>query len=132
MVIAGFACDLHYYIRYATGKISDELLEQLSAIDLQTLPKDTAFVAMKIAVNKQWQNSGVAERGLYEKSVHMLNNGYKTEYSLIINPFSLKILQRFGSKVWKDVSITVKGKKLYRIILERDIKVIVGRNNPKL
>lgn len=62
----------------------------------------------------------------------MLNNGYKTEYSLIINPFSLKILQKCGSKVWKDVSFNIKEKKIYRIILERDIKVIVGRVNPKL
>lgn len=99
---------------------------------MATVPKNSAFVAMKVAVHKEWQKRGVAERALYEKSVHMLKNGYKTEYSLMINPFSLKILQKFGTKLWKDVSIMVRDKKLHRIIVERDIKVIVGEIKPKL
>jgi hypothetical protein len=38
----------------------------------------------------------------------------------------MKLLQKVGSKIWKDVSITVKGKKLPRYILLRDMRVLAG------
>jgi hypothetical protein len=107
MIAAGFGCDLHYYQRYAKGKVNDELLKELASIDLNTVPKNTVLVTMKAMVHKDWQNMGIAERCAYEKSVHMVKNGYLNEYSLVINPYTLKVLKRFGAKVWKDLSTTV-------------------------
>jgi hypothetical protein len=87
---------------------------------------------MKLVVNKQFQNRGIAEKALYEMSVYMLTNGYRTEYSLIINPFSQKIIERFRAKALKDVSLMANGKRLYRMIMERDIGVVVAQNRGRL
>jgi lactate dehydrogenase-like 2-hydroxyacid dehydrogenase len=65
MIAAGFGCDLHYFIKHAKGKIEDELLRELSKIDLDTVAKNSSFVAMKVMIHKDWQNKGVGERCLY-------------------------------------------------------------------
>ena len=101
-------------------------------IDLSTVPKNTVLVTLRAIVHKDWQNKGIAERCAYEKSVHMVTNGYINEYSLVVNPFTLRVLKRFGSKVWKDVSFEVKGQKLDRYVLLRDMRVMAGIQSAKL
>jgi hypothetical protein len=60
----------------------------------------------------------------------MVQNGYINEYSLVINPYSIRVFKRFGAKVWKDVSLDVKGKKLERYIIIRDMRVMAGGSTP--
>jgi hypothetical protein len=87
---------------------------------------------MKAMVHKDWQNMGIAERCAYEKSVHMVKNGYVKEYSLVINPYTLRVLKRFGANVWRDVSFNVKGQQLHRYIILRDMRVMAGVQSAKL
>ncbi len=54
------------------------------------------------------------------------------EFSLVINPFTLKVLKRFGARVWKDVSFEWEGKKLPRYIILRDMRIMAGSQNAKL
>lgn len=60
MIAAGFGCDLHYFIRYASGKVKDELLKELSTVSLVEIPERSTLVTMKAVVHKDWQNMGIA------------------------------------------------------------------------
>lgn len=62
MIAAGFGCDLHYYLRYGQGKVNDELLKELSVINLSQVPRNSVLITMKAMVHKDWQNMGIAER----------------------------------------------------------------------
>lgn len=132
MVAGGFGCDLHYFIKYASGKVKDELLKELSTLSLFEIPERSTLVSMKAVVHKDWQSMGVAERCAYEKAVHMVNKGYMNEFTLVINPFTLRVLKRFGARVWKDVSFEWKGNKLTRYIILRDMRIMAGHQNAKL
>lgn len=90
------------------------------------------MVTMKAVVDKDWQNMGIAERCAYEKSVHMVSKNYMNEFSLVINPFTLRVLKRFGAQLWKDVSFEWKGNKLPRYIILRDMRIMAGHQNAKL
>ncbi len=62
----------------------------------------------------------------------MVNKNYMNEFSLVINPFTLRVLMRFGARVWKDVSFEWEGKKLPRFIILRDMRIMAGSRNAKL
>lgn len=105
MVAAGFSCDLHYFVKYAYGKVDDELLNELAKINLADFPLKSVIASMKGMVHKDMQNKGIISRILYTKSVYMVSKDYTHEFSLLVNPFTQKMLNKFGAKVWKDVSI---------------------------
>ena len=65
MIAAGFTVDLHYYIKYAKGKINEELLRELSSIDMPSVPKNSTIISCKAMVHKDWQNKGLGERCAY-------------------------------------------------------------------
>jgi hypothetical protein len=68
-------------------------------------------------VHKDWQNRKIGERGTYEKSAHMIKNGYIKEFTWIVNPYSWKIYQKIGGKIWKDLSFEANGKKIQSLVV---------------
>ncbi len=85
---------------------------------------------MKAMVNKEQQKKGLVSRGLYIKTVYMVSKNYIYDFGLVINPFTMKLLDRFGARIWKDVSIEWKGIKIPRYIILRDMRIMAG--DPKL
>jgi hypothetical protein len=104
MIAAGFSCDLHYFIKNAYGKVDDELLNELLKVNLSDFPLKSTIASMKGMVHKDSQNKGIISRALYMKSVYMVSKNYINEFSLLVNPFTLKFLKRFGTQIWNDVS----------------------------
>ena len=64
---------------------------------------------MKGMVHKESQNKGIISRALYLKSVYMVSKNYINEFSLLINPFTIKFLKRFGTQIWNHTSLDLKG-----------------------
>ncbi len=107
-------------------------MDELSKVNLADFPEKSTIVSMKGMVHKDSQNKGIISRTVYTKTVYMVSKNYINEFSLLVNPFTQKIINKFGTKIWKDVSIELNGYKIPRYIVLRDMTVLAGYINPKL
>jgi hypothetical protein len=76
LIGAAFACELHYCLKYAKGKIDDELYQVLETLDLAKFVKNSVFIGMRATVHVDWQNKGVYARFTKEKSEYMIKHGF--------------------------------------------------------
>jgi hypothetical protein len=112
-VVAAFSCDLHYCLRYAKDKLDSILAKELESIDLAQVQKNTVLVSMRGAVHKDWHNKGIFKKFTYERSVHLVKNGYIKTLGLVNNPYSLKVLIKAGSKILNEFIVEEKGHKIH-------------------
>jgi hypothetical protein len=78
-------------------------------IDLAKVPKNTVLVSVRGVVHKDWHNKRIFSKFVNERYAYMLKNGYLNEFTWVTNPYSLKIMTKAGTKIWKDMSFELKG-----------------------
>lgn len=90
---------------------------------------------MRHCVRPEYSNSKVYSYHFWLNSKHFLANGYEFGYSVVLNPYSLKLVQRQGGQVIDSREVTINGKKTikYSVIVESAKGAALLRNvSPKL
>lgn len=66
-------------------------------------------------------------RYMYERALHFVSKNYIDEFTQIYNPYTLKISQKFGAQIWKDLTFEWNGNKVLSYILIRDLRIMANK-----
>ena len=61
---------------------------------------------------------------MYERAKHFVSKNYIDEFTIIVNPYTLKISQKYGARIWKDLTFKWNGTEVPLYIILRDLRIM--------